>query len=125
MQANANCADMFRYCSDIASIDFAWLDTSNVTDMSNMFDGCWDLRELDLSSFDTTNVKTMKECFVSNGILSLTLGDKFRFTDEPRVLRVAEWTNSAGQKFNVKYNEKVSLPSNKADTYTREPSIDV
>lgn len=125
VQANANCADMFRYCSDIASIDFAWLDTSNVTDMSNMFDGCWDLRELDLSSFDTTNVKTMKECFVSNGILSLTLGDKFRFTDEPRVLRVAEWTNSAGQKFNVKYNEKVSLQSNKADTYTREPSIDV
>lgn len=53
----------FYKCSNLTSLDFTNLDTSNVTNMESMFNGCNMLTSLDLSSFDTSNVTSMTSMF--------------------------------------------------------------
>ena len=45
------------------SLNLAWLDTSNITDMEYMFSNCDNVTELDLSNFNTSNVTNMKNMF--------------------------------------------------------------
>ncbi len=59
---NPDSASMFN-SSNITSIQFNNVDTSNVTNMSNMFYGCNNLESIDLSNFDTSKVTTMKAMF--------------------------------------------------------------
>ncbi len=61
---------MFRDCSKLSSIDFQGINTSSVEDMDYMFCYCSLLGSLDLTSFDTSNVKTMWSMFF--GCESLT-----------------------------------------------------
>lgn len=52
-----NMTDMFDGCKRLTSIDLSHFDTSNVTQMQSMFCDCAGLTVLDLSSFDVSNVK--------------------------------------------------------------------
>lgn len=53
------------------SLDLSWLDTSNMTDMSNMFYACESLTSLNLgSNFDTSNVTNMSWMFYSCQVLT-------------------------------------------------------
>lgn len=61
----ANCNSLFYWYTSLVSIDFANVDTSQVTDMSYMFAYSYNLSELNLSSFDTSNVTTMAYMFGS------------------------------------------------------------
>ena len=45
------------------SLDLSWLDTSNITDMTNMFYACRSLTSLDVSNFDTSKVTSMRNTF--------------------------------------------------------------
>lgn len=61
----ANCNSLFYWYTSLVSIDFANVDTSEVTDMSYMFAYSYFLTELNLSTFDTSKVTTMAYMFNS------------------------------------------------------------
>ncbi len=54
---------MFFGCSSLAELDVRNFDTSNVTAMMNMFLNCSSLTELDVRNFDTSNVTNMYGMF--------------------------------------------------------------
>ena len=57
-------SDMFGSCS-LTTLDVSKFDTQNVMDMSGMFRSCCDLTTLDVSHFDTQNVTNMNDMFGS------------------------------------------------------------
>ena len=72
--AAENCYSMFSSKSNLISIDFCNLDTSNVNIMSYMFDGCSGLTTLNLSPLDTQNVINMSNMFHScSGLANIDL----------------------------------------------------
>ena len=74
VQAAKNSRRMFCTRSQLKSIDFANLDTSQVTSMDDMFFGCRGLTSLDLSVFDTAKVTSMSSMFDGcSGLTSLDL----------------------------------------------------
>ena len=54
---------LFRWNTNLRSVDFNGLDTSQVTDMRRMFDGCNNLTSLDVSGLDTSQVTDMSDMF--------------------------------------------------------------
>ena len=58
-----NMSNMFAGTLSLTSLDLSTFDTSNVTDMSGMFDGAEKLTSLNVSSFNTSNVTTMYRMF--------------------------------------------------------------
>ena len=58
-----NMSNMFNGCSSLTSLNVSSFNTSKVTDMSNMFYGCSSLTSLNVSSFNTSKVTDMKEMF--------------------------------------------------------------
>ena len=54
---------MFRYCSNLTSLDVSGFKTDNVTDMLAMFSYCSNLTSLDVSGFNTENVTDMMDMF--------------------------------------------------------------
>ena len=71
-----NMSEMFYDCGELTELDVTNFDTSKVTDMSGMFHQCWSLTELDVTNFDTTNVTDMSGMF---GGLDLTELDVTNF----------------------------------------------
>ena len=61
--AVTNMNSLFNYCSSLTSIDLSNFNTSKVTDISYMFSVCSILNSLDLSMFDTSNVVNMRTMF--------------------------------------------------------------
>ncbi len=71
---NADSSSMFDTCTNIKSIDFSNIDTSQVTNMSSMFLSATGLTEIDLSNFNTSNVTNMTQMFLGcTGLTSLDL----------------------------------------------------
>ena len=58
-------SNMFDNCTSLTSLDLSHFDTGKVTDMSYMFYYCNDLASLDVSSFDTEKVTNMTWMFGS------------------------------------------------------------
>ena len=56
-------SNMFYFCHDLKTLDVSNFDTQNVTDMSYMFYYCDDLKTLDVSNFDTKNVTDLSYMF--------------------------------------------------------------
>ena len=56
-------SNMFFGCSSLTSLDVSNFDTSNVTSMFEMFYHCSGLTSLDVSNFDTSNVTSMRYMF--------------------------------------------------------------
>ena len=74
VQAANNSINMFNYKSNIQTVDFTNLDTSQVKYMGDMFSDCSGLTSLDLLSFDTANVSSMVSMFSGcSGLTSLDL----------------------------------------------------
>ena len=70
--------------SSLETIDLTYLDTSQVTSMSNMFSYCTSLTNLDLSNFDTSRVLSMRQMFrYCNSLTSLDVSkfDTSQVTD--------------------------------------------
>ena len=63
--AATSCQEMFKIKSNLISIDFNNLGTSNVINMSGMFEGCTRLTALDLTPLDTQNVTDMSHMFLA------------------------------------------------------------
>ena len=80
-----SCYKWFLGCEYLTTIEgIEYLNTENVTDMSNMFESCYELKTLDLSNFDTKNVTNMSSMFYrccSLTILNLTSFDTKNVTD--------------------------------------------
>ena len=67
-------SDMFKGCESLTSLDLSSFNTANVTDMSEMFKSCESLTSLNLSSFNTANVTDMSDMFAScESLISLDL----------------------------------------------------
>ena len=58
-----NCNKLFYYYTNLKTINFDNIDTSQVTNMSEMFYYSYNLTELDLSKFDMTNVTNTSNMF--------------------------------------------------------------
>lgn len=58
-----NMSSLFKYCTDLTSLDLSSFDTSEVTNMIQMFDRCSKLTELNLSNFNTSKVTNMSYMF--------------------------------------------------------------
>ena len=54
---------MFKYCSNLTTLDVSNFNTSNVTTMEYMFSSCEKLTTLNLSNFNTSNVNEMSSMF--------------------------------------------------------------
>ncbi len=69
-------SNMFRYCRTLSNVTFGdnWT-TSQVTNMRWMFASCWSLTNLDLSNFDVSNVTDMYGMFMAcTGLISINFG---------------------------------------------------
>ena len=72
-----NMSEMFSNCWALTTLDVSKFDTKNVTDMSHMFHRCFVLTTLDVSKFDTKNVTDMSGMFW--GCAALTTLDLSHF----------------------------------------------
>jgi surface protein len=71
-----NMSDMFYGCESLTSLDLSNFKTDNVTNMSGMFYDCNSLTNLDLSNFDTKNVTNMNAMFYNcNSLTNLDLSN--------------------------------------------------
>ena len=69
-----NMTEMFFYCRALTSLDVSSFNTAKVTDMNSMFYYCSSLTSFDLSSFNTANVTNMFSMFYyCTGLTSLDL----------------------------------------------------
>ena len=59
------CANIFKSCYSLTSVNLSNFDTSNVSNMSYMFSGCIRLTSLNISNFNTSNVTDMSYMFGS------------------------------------------------------------
>ncbi len=79
-----NMSDMFAYCKSITSLDLSNFDTSKVTDMSDMFAYCTSITSLDLSNFDTSKVTDMRymfyQCYKLTTVYVRTDSDKTKLS---------------------------------------------
>lgn len=74
--ANQNCREMFFNETQLTEIDFTYLDTSKVTNMTNMFYNCNGLTSLDLSTFHTPSVTNMNHMFYCcTGLTSMEMSN--------------------------------------------------
>ena len=65
-----NMSEMFYNCSALTTLDVSNFDTKNVTNMSSMFYDCSALTTLDIANFDTKNVTNMKGMFTNCSALT-------------------------------------------------------
>lgn len=63
-------SEMFYNCKSLTSLDLSHFNTANVTNMSGMFYNCQSLTSLDLSHFNTANVTNMNQMFYNNPSLT-------------------------------------------------------
>ena len=69
-------SSMFYNCKKMTSINVSSLNTANVTDMSFMFSGCSSITSLDVSGFNTANVENMCNTFAyCTNLTSLNLSN--------------------------------------------------
>lgn len=88
---------MFKYCTDIASLDFSHFDTSQVVNMKEMFNGASSLTSLDLSNFDTSIVTDMSGMFADASSLTS--------------LDLSNWDTSKVERMNYMFYNASSLTS--------------
>lgn len=114
-----NMSGMFEGCTRLTALDLTPLDTQNVTDMSHMFLACIGLTNLDLTPLDTSNVTNMSSMFYGCTVLTtLSIGEKFAFVGSEYNLPSGTWYSSDGTAYTSDGNS-CTIPNNKADTYTR------
>ena len=58
-----NMSEMFFYCSHLKTVDVSNWDLSNVIDMSDTFSHCDSLKSLDVSNWDVSNVRYLRYTF--------------------------------------------------------------
>ena len=110
---------MFSGCSGLTNLDLTPLDTQKVTDMRYMFSDCSSLTNLDLTHLDTSKVTDMSYMFYDCSKLStLSIGEYFVFVGSDYRLSSGTWYSSNGTAY-TSDGITCTIPSNKADTYTR------
>ena len=74
-----SCYHWFSSCVKLTTIEgIEYLNTENVTNMSNMFYHCSTLTSLDLSNFNTAKVTKMNEMFIGcSALTTIYVSDKF------------------------------------------------
>jgi len=72
---------LFYDFSNLQTINFSKLDTTNVLSMRSMFEGCSNLSSLDLRTFNTSNVVVMNSMFKnSKNLKTIYVSDLFKTT---------------------------------------------
>ena len=66
-------SEMFRFNSSLRSVDFSSWDTSKCTDMGCLFCLCTSLADINISNFNTSNVKSMYHMFHACPLSTLDL----------------------------------------------------
>lgn len=67
---------MFRYCSQLQTLDVSNWDVSSVTNMESMFRWCQQLQTLDVSSWDVSSVTSMNGMFSECSQLQTLIGNR-------------------------------------------------
>ena len=109
---------MFEVCSSLVSLKLPEL-TNKITNLAYMFQYCRKLSSVDFSQSDTSNVTDMHGMFYScNSLKTLYLSNRFSFVGSDYFLTAGTWYSSDGTAY-VSDGNSCTIPSNKADTYTR------
>ena len=90
-----NMNDMFGFCHELTQVDVIGWDTSNVTDMSYMINLCGRLMSIDVSGWDTSKVTNMEHMFLE--------------CRNVKKLDVSKWNVSKVTKFAEMFGECYSL----------------
>ena len=73
-----NMSNMFYGCENLSSLDVTKFNTANVTKMLSMFESCSGLTSLDLTNFNTANVTDMDRMFFEcSALTTIYASDKF------------------------------------------------
>ena len=98
---------MFRYCSQLQSLDVSNWDVSNVTSMNGMFEGCSQLQSLDVSKWDVSNATLINAAFTNCSSLEVldvskwdtrkvkSMGGTFQGCSKLTTIDVSKWDTSS------------------------------
>ena len=76
--------DMFDYCTKLTDLDLSHFNTAKVTDMDGMFSYCTSLTSLDLTSFNTSRLTEMRFMFYNcNQLRTIYVGNGWTMANEP------------------------------------------
>ena len=117
--AVTNINSMFTSCSSLTSLDVSSFDTSAVTDMRDMFWLCSSLKSLDVSSFDTSAVTKMDGMFGNCQLETLTLGTKFAFKGDTKLVDATWHGFNTGKEYTTSVLTSTYDGSTMADTYVK------
>ena len=118
-----SCDSMFRYCTNLTSLNVSNFNTSNVTTMNAMFYYCQSLASLDVSNFDTSNANNMWGMFfncsnltsldVSNFNTSNVTNMRFMFSTCNKLtsIDVSNWNTSNVTRMDYMFNNCNNLTS--------------
>ena len=106
-------SEMFYNCESLTSLDLSHFNTANVTNMREMFHGCTSLTSLDLSHFNTANVISMYNMFCScRSLTSLDLSS-FNTANVTNMYQMFGWCNKLSSLDLSSFNTaKVAIMSN-------------
>ena len=117
--AATNINSMFTSCSSLTSLDVSSFDTSAVTDMRDMFWLCSSLKSLDVSSFDTSAVTKMDGMFGNCPLETLTLGTKFAFKGDTKLVDATWHGFNTGKEYTTSVLTSTYDGPTMADTYVK------
>ena len=117
--AATNINSMFTSCSSLTSLDVSSFDTSAVTDMRDMFWLCSSLKSLDVSSFDTSAVTKMDGMFGNCPLETLTLGTKFAFKGDTKLVDATWHGFNTGKEYTTSVLTSTYDGPTMADTYIK------
>ena len=117
--AVTNMGYMFASCNSLTSLNVSSFDTSTVTDMSSMFTNCSSLTSLDVSSFDTSAVTDMSSMFANCPLETLTLGAKFAFKGDTKLVDATWHGINTGKEYTTSVLTSTYDGSTMADTYIK------
>ena len=118
-----NLTNMFRGCTNLATLDVSNWDVSNVVDMNNMFNWCTSLTSLDVSNWDVSKVTAMNNMFQNCSALTTldlskwdvskvtNMGSMFSGCSNLTTLDVSNWNTSRVGNISWMFNGCSKLPS--------------
>lgn len=150
-----NMEGMFFYCSGLSELDLNQWDTSSVINMGMMFQnasglsdlkiGGWsvdkvqhmnlmfmnmdNLKELNLSNWNTERVIGMERMFANTNLMSLTLGENFRFRDNASLPEITaegytgQWVGETTATLFSSSSDFMNHYEGQADTYVWESKV--
>lgn len=124
-----NIAFMFQNSSGLSDLKISGWSVDKVQQMDLMFMNMDNLKELNLSNWNTEGVKTMSQMFANTNLMSLTLGEKFRFLNNASLPEITtegytgQWMGENTATIFTSSSDFMNHYEGQADTYVWESKV--